>query len=183
VDEVTERLVDWVRSRYFGKYRGTVVSNQDDTNRGRLQVHVPAVLGALEPWAMPCVPYAGDKVGFYSLPAKGAGVWVEFEAGDPSFPIWTGCFWADKELPVSQTDAAVKLWQTEKLILRADDDADELHLENDGGAQLTLGQDVVSASGNATHTVGDSGIVSENGKKIEVTSSAVKVNDGALEVT
>ena len=61
---VIGQLIDWVRSRYFGKYRGTVTDNADPTSRGRLKVNVPAVLGDLEVWAMPCVPYAGDGVGF-----------------------------------------------------------------------------------------------------------------------
>ena len=71
---VLEQLLDYVRSRYFGKYRAVVTDNADPTSRGRLQVRVPAVLGDLAVWAMPCVPYAGDGVGFYSLPEPGAGV-------------------------------------------------------------------------------------------------------------
>ena len=31
-------------------------------------------------------PYAGDGVGVYTIPAPGAGVWIEFEAGDVSRP-------------------------------------------------------------------------------------------------
>ena len=27
------------------------------------------------------------------IPPIGAGVWVEFEQGDPDYPIWVGCFW------------------------------------------------------------------------------------------
>ena len=46
-------------------------------------------------WALPAVPYAGDGVGFFMIPPIGASVWIEFEHGDPDYPIWTGCFWAD----------------------------------------------------------------------------------------
>src|SRR3954468_5999011 len=97
--DLLDDLHTWIRSHFFGKYRGTVTDNNDTTNRGRLKVTVPAVLETLEVWAMPCVPYAGDSVGFYMMPENGSGVWVEFEGGDPSFPIWSGCFWADDELP------------------------------------------------------------------------------------
>ena len=89
--DVLEQLLEYVRSHYFGKYRGTVVSNDDPTSRGRLQVTVPNLVE--NTWAMPCVPYAGSGVGFFAIPPVGANVWVEFEGGDPDYPIWSGCFW------------------------------------------------------------------------------------------
>ena len=181
-EDVQEQLLDWVRSRYFGKYRGRVTDNADPTSRGRLKVRVPAVLGDLEVWAMPCVPYAGAGVGFYSLPEADTGVWVEFEAGDPSYPIWTGFFWADGELP-DASDASLKVWKTEALTLRIDDSADELRIEASSGSQLTIAGEISSQSGGATHTTGSGGVVSEAGAgKLEVTSSSVKINNGALEV-
>src|SRR5260370_26780672 len=98
---------------------------------------------------MPCVPFAGDQVGFYSLPPTGSGVWIEFEAGDPSYPIWTGCFWADSELPDS-SDADIKIWKTDKLTLRLDDSASEMLLKNDKDSKITLGDDMKTESGQAT---------------------------------
>jgi uncharacterized protein involved in type VI secretion and phage assembly len=177
-----DQLWDWVRGRYFGKYRGTVENNADDTKRGRLQVKVPAVLGDLKVWAMPCVPYAGNKVGYYCLPDKGTGVWVEFEGGDPSYPIWTGFFWADNELP-DKSDANIKIWKTETMTVRLDDSAKEALIEAKDGAKLTVAAEVKSESGQITHTVSNSSVVSQAGSgKVEVTQTAVKVNDGALEV-
>ncbi len=181
--DVIEQLLDFVRSRYFGKYRGTVTDNSDSTGRGRLQVRVPAVLGDLQVWAMPCVPYAGSGVGFYSLPESGTGVWIEFEGGDPSYPIWVGCFWADGELP-DDSDADIKIWKTGSLTLRLDDANDEILAEASSGSKVTIAADVVSESGGATHTVGSDGVVSEGGGsgKVEVSSVSVKINDGAMEV-
>jgi len=181
-DDLSHELLTWVKGHFFGKYRGTVSDNADPTNRGRLKVKVPAVLGSVESWAMPCVPYAGASVGFYSLPEPGTGIWVEFEAGDPSFPIWSGCFWGDNELPDSG-GAAIKIWKTEKLTLRMDDDSDEMKLETTSGSKVTLASDVKTESGGAEHTVGSSGVVSELAAgKVEVTSASVKVNNGAWEV-
>lgn len=178
-----DQLVDWVRSRHFGKYRGTVKDNDDPTERGRLKVRVPAVLGDLEVWAMPCVPYAGPGVGFYSLPKPGAGVWVEFEAGDPSYPVWTGCFWAEGELP-DASDAAIKVWKTEKFTVRVDDGKAELRLVAEDGAKVTVDAAVTSETGSSKHTVERGGVVAESGaKKAEVSRASFKVNDGALEVT
>ena len=182
-EDPTQQLLDWVRSHYFGKYRGVVTDNNDATKRGRVKVRVPSVLGILEVWAMPCVPYAGNTVGFYSLPEADTGVWVEFEAGDPSYPVWTGCFWADNELP-DAGGAAVKIWKTEKLTLRLDDGTDEMLLKTTSDSKITMKNDVKTESGGATHTVGGSGVVSESGSaKVKVGNATVSVNNGALEVT
>lgn len=80
--------------RYYGKYRGTVVNNIDPMQKGRIQVQVPDVT-AMTPstWAMPCFPFTGMQMGQWCLPNIGAGVWVEYEQGDPDHPIWTGGFY------------------------------------------------------------------------------------------
>src|SRR6478735_6616877 len=90
-----EKILYWIRHRHFGKYRGLVTDNDDTTKRGRVKVKVPAVLHDLEVWAVPCLPYTGKNVGSYLIPEPNAGVWVEFEGGDPSYPIWTGGYWAN----------------------------------------------------------------------------------------
>lgn len=82
------------QQRYYGKYRGMVVNNIDPMQIGRIQVMVPDVSNVmLSSWAMPCVPVAGINMGMFTVPLIGAGVWVEFEQGDPDYPIWVGCFW------------------------------------------------------------------------------------------
>ena len=154
---VLEQLLDYVRSRYFGKHRAVVTDNADPTARGRVQVRVPAVLGDLAVWAMPCVPYAGDGVGFYSLPEPGAGVWVEFEGGDPSYPIWVGCFWADGQLP-DASDANIKIWKTESLTLRMDDGSDEWLAEASSGSPVTISSEVKSESGGASQRSAAAGL-------------------------
>ena len=70
----------------FGKFRGTVIDNQDPERRGRIQARVPALIGReTTGWAPPCSP-----AGFFAIPAAGAGVWIEFEQGDPDLPILEG---------------------------------------------------------------------------------------------
>lgn len=180
-NDLLQQILNWVRSRYFGKYRGTVSDNADPTSRGRIKVRVPAVLGDLEVWAMPCVPYAGAQVGFYSLPNPDTGVWVEFEAGDPSYPIWSGCFWGDDELP-DESDVDIKIWKTDSLTLRMHDGDDEMKMETSNGAKITLTDEIKSEKGSSTHTVSSSNVVSESGSKVDVSSTSVSVNDGAWEV-
>ncbi len=89
------------RNQFFGKYRGTVVDNIDPEGMGRILPFVPAFSGSKLNWALPCVPYAGPEVGFFAIPPISANVWIEFEGGDPNYPIWTGCFWEKLEIPLA----------------------------------------------------------------------------------
>ena len=181
-NDAYDQVLDWVRSHYFGKYRGTVTDNADPTSRGRIKVKVPALLGELDVWAMACVPYAGSGVGFYAIPEPGTGVWIEFEGGDLSYPIWTGCWWADGEVP-DQVGPPVKIWKTKSLTVRLDDGEKEALVKNSGGSSIKLAREVVTKSGKARHSVGNRGVVSQLGAgKVEVTPGSVRVNGGALEV-
>jgi uncharacterized protein involved in type VI secretion and phage assembly len=137
-DKDFDLMLDFIRNRYFGKYRGVVVDNQDPTHRGRLKVSVQPVLGGLQVWAMPCVPYAGDGTGSYTMPAAGTGVWVEFEGGDPASPIWSGCFWADNQLPQDEAGSpagpGLKILRSEQgLLLAFSDDDQTIALSDQNG--------------------------------------------------
>lgn len=89
--------------RFYGKYRGIVLNNLDPTQTGRLQAMVPEVLGEIPSgWALPCQPFTGTGAGLYAVPQPGAGVWIEFEAGDASRPIWSGGWWAAGEVPMDE---------------------------------------------------------------------------------
>jgi hypothetical protein len=86
--------------KFFGKYRGKIASTKDPLNLGRIQVEIPSLLGPGKlNWAMPCTPYAGKDIGLFTVPPVGSNIWVEFEAGDLDYPIWSGCFWGEDELP------------------------------------------------------------------------------------
>ena len=112
--------------RYFGKYRGLVKDNKDPLKLGRVQATVPSIPGMTVNWALPCAPYAGDKVGFYTIPPIGALVWIEFEGGDPTYPIWSGCFWNTGQVPPevgtnSDDPSQVKVFKTRVVTLWVDD--------------------------------------------------------------
>ncbi|MEI6682122.1 MAG: phage baseplate assembly protein V [Bacteroidota bacterium] len=136
-----DQVLQWIRTHHFGKYRGLVTDNNDTTHRGRVKVTVPAVLDDLQVWAMPCLPYAGNNVGVYTIPEPGAGVWVEFEGGDPSFAIWTGGFWADHELPKNEqgTEASppLRMIRSEKgLMITFDDDSEKITLSDENAGNI-----------------------------------------------
>jgi len=156
-----------LQHRYYGKYRG-VVTDVDDTTM-RIKATVPAVLGEVTSgWCSPCVPYAGDQVGIAFLPEVGSGVWIEFEGGDVSFPVWTGCYWRTGEIP-PDAKAKVKAIVTvagHKILL--DDDGGTVTITDSNSNKITLSSD---------------GITLERGsQKVVVSDSKVDVNDGALEV-
>lgn len=161
-------MLERFRYRFYGKYRGSVT--QVDTATLRIKAKVPSVLGTQESgWCMPCVPYAGSDVGIAFLPEKGSGVWIEFEGGDVSYPIWAGCYWRSDEQP---SDAApeVKAIVTasgHKILL--DDNATKITISDANGNEVTLD------SSGVTLTRGSS--------SVQVSDSEVNVNDGALEVT
>lgn len=165
--------------QYFGKYRGTVLSNIDPQNRGRLLVSVPDVLGlAPSTWALPCAPLAGLQNGFYALPVIGSAVWVEFEQGDADFPIWVGCFWGSAaEVPnMARVVPPLVPGITLQTPLQNGLTISDLPGPT-GGLLLKCGTGAFIA-------VNDAGIFIQNGKGASLTlvGPTVDVNQGALSV-
>jgi hypothetical protein len=79
---------------YYGIYRGAVVNNFDPESRGRIMARVTDVTGIFTTsWAEPVVPFAGPNAGHLSIPPVNAGVWIQFENGDPDKPVWLGGLW------------------------------------------------------------------------------------------
>ncbi len=171
-----EELYGALQDRFFGKYRALVTDNNDLEGRGRLQVQVPNVMGDQLIWALPCVDYAGDSVGLYAMPPVGAGCWVEFEGGDPSYPIWVGCFWSDGQIETADASPSVKFWKTEGVTFRIDDEAGTLTIETADGTVVKIGDGEIKLE--ATEVKADAG-----GTTLEMSSSSLEVNGGSLSVT
>ena len=95
-----ERLSGTAAPRYYGKYRGVVLNNADPLQLGRLLAKVPAIGPTELGWANPCVPYPAAELPTLAVPPVGTSVWMEFEGGDLSSPIWSGCFWAAGQPPL-----------------------------------------------------------------------------------
>ena len=165
--------------KYYGKYRGTVLQNVDPMQMGRILVIVPDVSAALpSSWAMPCVPIAGKQMGSYFVPQIGSGVWVEFEQGDPDYPIWTGCFWGSAaEVPA----LALAGNPVSPSIVLGTGLMNTVAVSDLPGP--TGGIMLKSATG-AFILVNDTGIYIQNGKGASVTlvGPSVTINEGALVV-
>lgn len=165
--------------KYYGKYRGTVLNNIDPMQKARLQVVVPDVSSLLpSSWAMPCLPAAGTQMGFYALPAIGAGVWVEFEQGDPDHPIWSGCYWGSAaEVPslalLTPSPLGVFVMQTlgQNTLMISD-------LPGPTGGIL------LKTTTGAMLAINDVGITISNGQgaTIQMTGPTITINEGALVV-
>jgi hypothetical protein len=129
---------------HYGKYRGKVTDNQDPKNLGRLRAKVPEVLGDVETgWALPAFPYSGDGEGSYTVPPTDAGVWIEFEAGEVSRPIWSGAWYADNQLPKDGSGASatpdLKIVRGAKgLHLAIDDAAQTVTISDGNGSNLVV---------------------------------------------
>ena len=169
---------------FYGKYRGTVINNVDPEMRGRLMLSVPDVLGLIpSSWAEPCVPLAGPTgppMGVYLVPPIGAGVWVEFEHGDPSYPIWAGCRWgAQSDIP---TMAKAGNPADPNIVIQSL--LQHMIMVSDMPPTPATGGIILKSTTGAMIVVNDSGIYISNGKgaSIMMVGNAVTINNGALVV-
>jgi hypothetical protein len=143
LEKLVVDLATQTRTRHWGKYRGVVTDNVDPSSIGRVKAQVPDVFGdtVVTPWATPCAPYTGAGMGLHAIPPVGAGVWIEFEAGDPSRPIWSGGWWGTSDVPADQNGSAAKpplkiLRSESGLMVALDDDAHTLTLSDANGSNL-----------------------------------------------
>jgi hypothetical protein len=194
-DASSSDAADGAKTRYMGKYRGTVVNNLDPQQRGRIMAIVPDVQG-LEPltWALPCVPIAGKAEGCFMVPQVGAKVWIEFEQGEVDYPIWVGGFWGTvAEVPQAALTPPMTplgqniVFQTSMQHLLSISDGAPVAMMAPVPAPTTPGTGgiVLRSPSGAMVVVNDAGIFINNGKgaSIELVGNAVAINKLALVVT
>ena len=155
----------------YGKFRGTVTDNKDPLMLGRIRAQVPAVLDSEETgWALPCAPYAGPGVGIFFIPPVGANVWIEFENGDPDFPIWVGGFWGVGEAPKMPALPNIKVIRTDTATITMSDipGLNGVTIETITGLKIVMDITGIELS-NLTSSV-------------KITPVSVSINKGALDV-
>lgn len=173
---MTDRSDGASGGRFYGKYRGIVTDNKDPLMIGRVRAQVPDVMGEDETgWAMPCAPFGGSQTGFFAIPTVDAGVWIEFEHGDPDYPIWVGCWWGSvSDIP---TDLLSPLYQ-------------KTLIQTEGGNQIVLddtpgiGGITLKTSNGQKVVLSALGIEIDDGMggKVKLTGPQVSINDGAMDV-
>lgn len=181
-DDKEIRRDELCRERYYGKYRGTVVNVLDPEKRGRIQAMVPDVSNVmLSSWAKPSLP-----TGMFTVPQIGAGVWIEFEQGDPNYPIWTGCYWGN----AAETPA---LAQTVPPLVSG------MTFQSTGQNGMVIsdvpgptGGIMIKSTSGASIIVNDTGIYIQNNKgasiiltgpTVTITGKPVDINKGAMAIT
>ena len=157
-DDIMARLIERVEGRYYGKYRGQVTDNDDPDNLGRIKAKVPRLLGDEETgWALPAFIYGGaSEQGLFAVPDTGAGVWIEFEGGDLSYPIWSGTWYTSGAIPESAQPGkkVLKTKSGHKIVL--DDDGGSLEITDSNGNTVTMDSSTVKiAAGSAVKIVID----------------------------
>lgn len=193
MESIVENLAIRSQEKYYGKYRGLVVDNQDPETRARLRLQIPAILGneAESHWAEPCLPFGGlTDQGLFLVPEVGAQVWVEFEAGNINSPIWTGTTWQQSsDVPEEAADRSPNMRQLKTpsgQILSFDDTEgeEEIRLYHPSEAELKIDPEgvvqVTDAAG-ASLTLNAAGssieIVDSNGNSMVMDSSGITVTD------
>jgi hypothetical protein len=169
--------------RFYGKYRGLVIENIDPEQIGRVMLQVPDVLGEIpSSWALPCVPAAGIQSGCFIVPPIGSQVWVEFEQGDPDYPIWTGGFWGlVADVPALAT-APPAIPPGQNIVLQTT--GQNMIMVSDAPPTPATGGIVLKSTTGAMIVVNDTGIYISNGQGAMITmvGPTVDVNIGALTV-
>jgi len=211
MDRDTAQAAQQAQQKYYGKYRGFVTDNDDPDRLGRVKVSVPSILGGTETgWALPCAPFGGlSNQGLFAIPEVGAQLWVEFEEGELSHPIWVGTFWQSSGDPPSEgavSPPTTRVFKTPSGHLLQFDDAggaEQIRLHHTAGSDLVIDPQgtvaltdangatvtldaanskvVVQDSSGNTLTMSSSGttVKDSNGNTIEMGGSGVKVSASA----
>jgi hypothetical protein len=169
LERSVEQLTQHSANRFFGKHRGTVTDITDPDNMGRIMALVPSVMGEVPVgWALPAFPFTGDACGHVMLPAVGAMVWIEFEAGHLDFPIWSGGFFLSGQRPSPDTHGAhvIVTQGGHKLVL--DDDGGNVVVEHSGGAKIEMTLTGITLSIGAS--------------KLEMSLTAISFNEGVVKI-
>jgi uncharacterized protein involved in type VI secretion and phage assembly len=161
---------------------------EDGDNLGIISVKVPDVFGAdlVIERVRPCSPFAGNKHGFTAIPEAGDGVWVEFEAGNPSLPIWTGFWWADSEIPEPKGPLVRSFITTKGHKLLLNDDANEVKLLHADGPEITMtDSDIIIKIGDTSIKLTSSDMTlqvgaSQTSPQIKITSSDITLQSSTM---
>ena len=195
--EILSELIEHLENRFYGKFRGTITDTKDPKSLGRIRVKIPELLGDKETgWALPCLPYGGSKdIGFFVIPEVGSNVWIEFESGNLSYPIWTGVWWSEpssgNEVPseAQKLEPAVKILKTKaghKIELHDTEGQEKISVTSKDGSNILMDSKGIKLSadnGNSVITIDSQGIIlSKGSNSIKITNTSVIINDVGLEV-
>ncbi len=172
------------RSRYLGVFVGTVLSNQDREDLGRVFVKLPELSDAeIGHWARLSVPMAGAGRGFYFVPEVNDEVLVAFEQGDITRPYILGSLWNGQDKPPAQNQDGKN-----NLRLIRSRSGHEVRFDDKEGAEKI---EIIDQSGDNKITIGKRGddqdssaiaIQSNQDISIEALKGTIKLNAKNIEI-
>jgi uncharacterized protein involved in type VI secretion and phage assembly len=182
--------LDRHRGRWYGKYSGVVVDDDDPQKQGRLKVQVPTLWSGQEPmWARPCFP-----PGQFFTPPVGASVWVEFEAGDTGYPIWVGIWFPQDQVPAEAdveppTSRVIQTPSGHTVHFDDKDGEERIILRHKADAYVSIDKNGSVLIGNANGSLvylnaedAEVAVVSEQGHRVTMADAGLTLthNDGSF---
>ncbi len=169
--------------KFYGKYAGVVTDVTDPDKRGRIHVKVPSIFGPDdEAIARPCFPY-----GHFYVPDKDAFVWVEFEGGDPAYPIYSGAWcpkdYAPKEAQIDPpTNRVIQMPSGHTVELQDKKGEEKIVVRHKDNSFVTLDKDgsVLISNKKGSHVYlnakdGEATVVEEHGNVLRMHSDGVTI--------
>jgi len=166
-----------------------VVANCDESDLGRVQVHLPWL-----PGYEPVARIATMDQGTYFIPKVGDEVLVAFNHGDVRDAYVIGCLWNQQDKPPQGTANSTKtdpvnkrIIQTpKKHIIEFNDEAGTITIVNEGKQRITLGPSAIAIAtenDESKITLTDTGeITIKAQKKITLDAPNVEIKGNQLEV-
>ena len=135
--------------RYYSSYRAFVLDPKpDDKNIGNILVHIPRVQGGIKIIARAKSFYGGPGFGYkYFQPHRGEIVWIEFENGNPSKPLWSYHTWAEEECPEELRDintAGLVTANGNKILIEETNDGSTIKVSINEGSTFMLKDNTVT---------------------------------------
>ena len=148
------------QGRVTGVVSGIVTSNTDPDKLGRVKMRLPWRSDEFETdWARVVAPMAGKDRGTWFLPEVGDEVLVAFDGDDIRYPYVLGALWSKTDAPPEENadgKNAIRLIKTHAGHLLKFDDT-----ENKGVILIQLA----------------------DGKRVEINSDGIQIDDGANKIT
>jgi len=141
LDQITDERVEDLKRKRFGLYRGIVRDVDDPENKGRIRAEIHELLGGgkLTNWASYCAPFGGGGAGFFMLPRLGDGVWVMFERGEPTKPVWIGFWYNSEDAKPEGADKEVRILRTKSghsMVFKDEEGSESIRMEDASGQSV-----------------------------------------------
>ena len=132
-----------------------MTDNNDPDDLGRVKATVQQLLDAeATGWALPAFIYGGlSEQGFFAVPDVGAGVWIEFERGDLSYPIWSGTWYTSGSYRSPRSRRRKSSRRKAAISLIFDDDAGTMEITDSNGNTIKMEQSQITISASSATSI------------------------------